>query len=167
MAVLGFRYVVSFFFLCVSLLLGKCTADQFDRIVEGIVVRIYFNLCKNRGCGFEDSSAEKLSTDGVLQVVADVAFAHSGADRHRGCAVVGVHFAEFIHRHVDHADLRRIAVGDDNISAGSNEICDYFCGTFYGCFLFRQRRSKSFVSQCNNYFFSFHWKIPLFAVHRF
>ena len=57
--------------------------------------------------------------------------------------------------------------GDDNISAGSNEICDYFCGTFYGCFLFRQRRSKSFVSQCNNYFFSFHWKIPLFAVHRF
>ena len=69
--------------------------------------------------------------------------------------------------HVDHADLRRIAVGDDNISAGSNEICDYFCGTFYGCFLFRQRRSKSFVSQCNNYFFSFHWKIPLFAVHRF
>ncbi len=105
--------------------------------------------------GFEDSSAEKLSTDGVLQVVADVAFAHSGADRHRGCAVVGVHFAEFIHSRVDHADLRCVAVGDDNISAGSNEICDYFCGTFYGCFLFRQRRSKSFVSQCNNYFFLF------------
>ena len=56
---------------------------------------------------------------------------------------------------------------EHDMVTGSNEICDYFCGTFYGCFLFRQRRSKSFVSQCNNYFFSFHWKIPLFAVHRF
>ena len=166
-AILGFRYVVSFFFLCVSLLFGKRTADQFDRIVEGIVVRIYFNLCKNRGCGFEDSSAEKLSTDGVLQVVADIALTHGRALRQRHGRDGGVRFRGGVERRLDHADLRTVAVADDDLVALADYLGDVLCGHHDVLKLVFAGRGlasclKSVSAESNNNFFHNLTVLPFF-----
>lgn len=96
-----------------------------------------------RSARFVDSTAEQFRADAVLKVIADVSLAHCGADRHRSRTVVFMGFSKFVHRSVDHADLRSVAVSDGNGCAFLYQVCDHFSRTFYGNLLFRGIRRKN------------------------
>ena len=62
--------------------------------------------------------------------------------------------AEFIHGRMDHADLRRIAVGNDQLAALFCQISNDFCGGTNPLLLLREGRSQRSVSKCQyNSFF--------------
>ena len=65
----------------------------------------------------------ELVADGVLQVVADIALAHRAAlgEGHVGLDGLGLGGG---HAEVDHADLRAVAVGDDDLVALRDQVDD-------------------------------------------
>ena len=69
-----------------------------------------------------------LAADALLQVVADVALGHGaglGEGHVRGLVVVGRRVGEGV---VDHADLRAVAVGDDDVGAVLDHVHDVLGG---------------------------------------
>ena len=76
---------------------------------------VNLNLCNNGGYCVKDTSAKQLSTDLILKVVSNVALAHSTADCHRRNCKILMCIAKFGHSHVNHTNLRTIAVCDNNL----------------------------------------------------
>ena len=70
----------------------------------------------------------ELVADGVLQVVADVALAHRTALGEGHVGLDGLGLSGGGHAEVDHADLRAVAVGDDDLVALRDQIDDGFGG---------------------------------------
>ena len=128
-------------------------------MVERIIIWIYLYLSDHSCYRFVDSTAEQFRADAVLKVIADVSLAHCGADRHRSRTVVFMGFSKFVHRSVDHADLRSVAVSDGNGCAFLYQVCDHFSRTFYGNLLFRKGGSKCTVAKRHYNFFLHHIKI--------
>src|SRR5699024_5046651 len=112
--------------------------DDLHRFMEGIVIWIYSYLSENGTYWLVDTSAEKFCTKSVLDIITNVTLAHSGTYRHGNRSIVGVYLSKFIHGSMDHACLRSIAVGNDNISSGFYQINQDFCGSLQSGLLFRQ-----------------------------
>ena len=70
----------------------------------------------------------ELVADGVLQVVADIALAHRAALGEGHVGLDGLGLSGGGHAEVDHADLRAVAVGDDDLVALRDQVDDGLCG---------------------------------------
>ena len=89
----------------------------------------------------------KLAGNGVLEVIADIALAHGAAfgKRHLcfndavGCAVAQTQ--------IDHADLRAVAVGNDQLMTLLNKLDDGFGGIANLCLLFFRRIAEGVSAQ--------------------
>ncbi len=114
-----------------GLLLGVEGADRLGRVLERGVVGIALDLGDD-GCGVPALIAlVHLAADALLQVIADVALGHGAAlgQRHLGGADGVVGGGEGV---LDHADLRAVAVGDDDLVALLDETEEGVGGVAHG-----------------------------------
>ena len=107
--------IISFFAFFIGLLGCHVTSQYFCGSIECFIVRVNDHLGQYRTDCPVDPTVQKLFSDAVLQVIANIALAHGGTHRHGGSGIIIMGFAEFIHGSVDHADLRRIAVRNGNL----------------------------------------------------
>ena len=126
---------VSFFFFSLGLFCVKNTSNDLLRLCKCFIVWIDDNLCQNCADRFVDPSGDKLSTDGVLKVIADITLAHGGTYGHWCKCIIRMCLTEFIHCGVDHPYLRTVAVGDHYAGSLLYQICDYLRCEFCSCFL--------------------------------
>ena len=87
------------------------TSNDLLWLCKCFIVWIDDNLCQNCADRFVDPSGDKLSTDGVLKVIADITLAHGGTYGHWCKCIIRMCLTEFIHCGVDHPYLRTVAVG--------------------------------------------------------
>ena len=152
--------MVAFFLLCLCLFLRHHTADDLARLVKCLIVRVNHHLCQDRGYRLVDTSVQKLCTNRILQIISDVSLAHRRADRHRRRRIFRIQTAELIHRRVNHADLRAVAVRDDHLIVLADKISDRFCRALRSFLLLRQCRSQCVMSQCDNDLLFLHFYHP-------
>ena len=119
-------------------------------LIECLIVRINHHLCRDRGYGLVDTSVQKLCTNRILQIISDISTTHRRADRHRRRRIFRIQTTELIHRSVNHADLRAVAVRDDHLIVLTDKISDRLCRALRSFLLLRQCRSQCVMSQCNN-----------------
>lgn len=70
------------------------------------------------------AAAVKLFADDVLQIIADVALTHGHAHRKRHDVTLGLLLVVGGEGVLDHANLRAVAMGDDDLVAVLNEVGD-------------------------------------------
>ena len=128
-------------------------------MIEGLVVRIDGDLSDDGAHRTVDAALQKLGAQCVLEIIADIALAHRGADGHRR-AVGLMEFGKFIHSGVDHADLRSIAVCDNQLCAFFDKISQNGSGRADCRLLFRKCSTERPVTECNNNSL-FHKIVPL------
>ena len=97
-------------------------------MLEGGVSLINEHLRHDRGNVLVHLTARKLVADGVLQMIADVALAHRAALGEGHIGLDGLGLSGSGHTEVDHADLRAVAVGDDDLVALRDQVDDGLCG---------------------------------------
>ena len=103
------------------------SADGLGGVLEGRVVLVHQNLCHNGGNFLFHSTLGQLVADGVLQMVADVALAHSAALRERHIGLDGLGLGSGGHTKVDHAHLGAVAVGNDDLVALGDQVNNGLC----------------------------------------
>ena len=94
-------------------------------------------------------------------MVANIALAHSPAFREGHIGFDGLCFGGGGHAQIDHADLRAVAMGDDDLVALLNQIDDGLCGFPDQRKLFIRRVSQRVAAQCDDNSFT-HCFLPLF-----
>ena len=96
----------------------------------------------------------ELFTDDVLQIIADIALAHGHAHRKRHDVTLGLLLVVGGEGVLDHANLRAVAVGDDDLVAVLNEVGDGFGRHMDGIHLLMQILAKGVAAQRNDDTFS-------------
>ena len=138
-------------------------ADGLRRVLEAGVLLVNDDLRHDRGAFLLDAAALQLLLNGLLQMVADIALRHGAAlgERHerRSAALVGGE----LHRQIDHADLRAVAVADDDFVALLYEVNDRAGGIADKFELLLGGLAKSISPESDNNSFS-HSSIPYFSV---
>ena len=152
--------MVALLLLCFCLFLRHHTADDLAWLIECLIVRINHHLCQDRGYGLVDTSVQKLCTNRILQIISDISLTHRRADRHRRRRIFRIQTTELIHRSVNHADLRAVAVRDDHLIVLTDKISDRLCRALRSFLLLRQCRSQCVMSQCNNDLLFLHFYHP-------
>ena len=155
--------VAVFFGSVFRLFLGHEMADGLRRVLECRVFRVDADLSDHGGDGdVEDVAVVHFFAQGILQVIADVSLAHGDTDRQRRVGLVRVFPAQGGHGVVDHADLRAVAVGDDDFTAFLDEVDDGFGCRLDGQHLFVQCISQGVAAEGNDDTFLFlgHDKSP-------
>ena len=123
-------------------------ANRFRRILESRVFRVDADLGDHGSDGnVEDVAVVHFFAQGILQVIADVSLAHGDADRQRRVGLVRIFPAQGGHGVVDHADLRAVAVGDDDFTAFLDEIDDGLGCRLDGQHLFVQCISQGVAAE--------------------
>ena len=114
-----------------GLLLGVEGADRLGRVLERGIVGIALDLGDDGGGVPTLVALVHLAADALLQVIADVALGHGAAlgQRHLGGADGVVGGGEGV---LDHADLRAVAVGDDDLVALLDEAEEGMGGVAHG-----------------------------------
>ena len=97
-------------------------------MLERGVSRIDGDLRQDGRAVDAETAAVELFADHVLQIVADVALAHGHAHGKRHDVALGLLLVVGRERVLDHADLRAVAVGDDELVALRDEVDDGLCG---------------------------------------
>ena len=92
-------------------------ADGLGGMLEGGVSLVNEDLCHDGRNVLVHAAGGELVTDGVLQVVTDVALTHRAALGEGHVGLDGLGLSGGGHTEVDHADLRAVAVGDDDLVA--------------------------------------------------
>ena len=88
-----FLDIVALLYFNLSLFLVHGTTDDLGGLIEGLIIRIYGHLGQNRAHRLGNAAIQKLCTKRVLDIIAYITLAHSGADTHRCGGIVDVHTA--------------------------------------------------------------------------
>ena len=138
-------------------------ADGLCRVLEAGVLLVNDDLRHDGGAFLLYAAVLQLLLNGLLQMVADIALRHGAAlgERHerRSAALVGGE----LHRKVDHADLRAVAVADDDFVALLDEIDDRAGGIADKLELLLGGFAESVSPESDNNSFS-HFFDPYFSV---
>ena len=86
-------------------------------MLEGGVSLVDEHLRHNGRDVLVHTAGGELVADGVLQMIADIALAHRAALGEGHVGLDGLGLSGGGHAEVDHADLRAVAVGDDDLVA--------------------------------------------------
>ena len=105
-------------------LLAVKRADGLRRATEGGVELGDERLRDDRGDGLFDAACGQLVADGVLEMIADIPLTHGAALGERHIRFDGPCLRRRGHTKVYHAHLRAVAVGDDDLVAGLDEVDD-------------------------------------------
>ena len=149
-AISNFCNKVSLVLLCFCLFRSKNTSNDFLWFPESFIIRIDHNLGENRCDRFVDSSGDQFCTDCILKIISDISLTHGRTYRHWRKGIIRMCLTEFIHSCMDHADLRSVAVGDDNVCTILYKICNGFCSGLGSLFLFWKSCAQGFVTKSNN-----------------
>ena len=90
-------------------------ADGLCRCLKGGVVRIDDDLRDDRRHLPRHALRTQRTAQPLLQMIADIALTHGRALRQRHGRDGGVRFRGGVERRLDHADLRAVAVADDDL----------------------------------------------------
>ena len=107
-----------------GLFLGHERADGLGRMLERGIGRINGDLRQNGRAVDAEAPAVELFADHVLQIVADVALAHGHAHGKGHDVALGLLLVVSGEGVLDHADLRAVAVGDDDLVAVFDQVRD-------------------------------------------
>ena len=139
---------------------GHKRADGLGRMLERGVSRIDGDLRQNSRAVDAEAAAVELLADHVLQIVADVALAHGHAHGKGHDVALGLLLVEGGKRILDHADLRAVAMGNDDLVAVFDQVCDGAGRRLDGLHLFFEIFAQSVAAQSDHNSFS-HFIIPL------
>jgi len=107
-----------------GLFFGHECADGLGRMLECGVSRIDGNLRQNGRAVDTKTAAVKLLADHVLQIVANVALAHGHTHGKGHDVALGMLLVESGKGVLNHADLRAVAVRDDDLVTVLDQVCD-------------------------------------------
>ena len=85
--------IVALLYFNLSIFLGHVTTNDFGGLIESLIIRIYRDLGEDGADRLGDPAVQKLGTKRVLDIIAYITLAHSGADTHRCGGIVDVHTA--------------------------------------------------------------------------
>ena len=122
-------------------------AYGFQGLIEGLVIGIHRDLGHDGRNALINAAGQKFRAESVLQVVADVALAHGRADRERRRRVALVVRRKLGECAVNHADLGGVGVGNGDLPAFLDKICDNRRGLGDGRFLLRQVGAEILVAE--------------------
>ena len=114
-----------------GLLLGVEGADRLGRVLERGIIRVALDLGDDGGGVPTLIALVHLAADALLQVITNVALGHGAAlgQRHLGGTDGIVGSGEGV---LDHADLRAVAVGDDDLVTLLDETKESVGGVAHG-----------------------------------
>ena len=124
------------------------------------VGRVDGNLRQNSRAVDAQTAAVKLLADHVLQIVADVALTHGYAHGKGHDVALGLLLVVSGKRVLDHADLRAVAVRDDDLMAVFDQVCDGAGRRLDSLHLLFEIFAQSVAAQSDHNSFS-HFIIPL------
>ena len=136
-------------------------ADGLGGGLERRIVSVYHHLRQHRGHALLKPPVQKLFFQGVLQIVADIALTHGhahGKRHHIGGRLLLAVGGKGV---LDHPHLRAVAVGNDHLMSGFDQIRDGLGGLLHGLHLLRQIFSKGVAAQSNDNAFT-HIVLPHF-----
>ena len=138
--------------ICRRILFGFCfgieSADRLGGVLEGGIRRVNFDLRDQRHHIFCQTLGMELMGNGVLEVVANIALTHGAALGERYLRLDNAVGGAVAQPEIDHADLRAVAVGNDQLMTLCNKIDDRFGGVADLRFLFFRRIAESIPAQC-------------------
>ena len=132
-------------------------------VLERGVVLVDDGLGHDAGGRAHDVAGLQVVQDGLGQLVADVALGHGaglGEGHVRGLVVVGRRVGEGV---VDHADLRAVAVGDDDVGAVLDHVHDVLGGVLHELELLLRGVAEGVAAQGDDSGLA----VALFVSHRF
>ena len=88
-----FLDIIALLYFNLSIFLGHVTTNDFGGLIESLIIRIYRDLGEDGADRLGDPAVQKLGTKRVLDIIAYITLAHSGADTHRCGGIVDVHTA--------------------------------------------------------------------------
>ena len=107
-----------------GLFLGKEGAYGLRRVLECRILRVDHRLRDDACRGAHDATTLHLVQDGLRQLIADIALAHSSALGKRHSRRLAVMRGSVVECVIDHADLRAVAVGDHDVDSLGHHIND-------------------------------------------
>ena len=143
--------VIPFLFQCTGFRLGHEGADGFGGILEGRIVRIHFHLGQHGSSAFIDAPVQHFFAHGVLEVIADIALAHSHTDRQGARNILfRLGTGQLRHGVLDHAHLGTVAMADDDFVAVLDQVHHGLRRNFHGFHLLRQIGAQGVSAQGNH-----------------
>ena len=103
-------------------------ADGLGGVLEGRVVFIHQHLRDYGGHVLPEATGGQLIADGILQMVTDIALTHGATLREGHIRLDGAGLGGGREPQIDHAHLRAVAVGNDDLVAGGDEVHDGLSG---------------------------------------
>lgn len=88
-----FLDIIALLYFNLSIFLGHVTTNDFGGLIESLIIRIYRDLGEDGADRLGNPAVQKLGTKRVLDIIAYITLAHSGADTHRCWGIVDVHTA--------------------------------------------------------------------------
>ena len=125
-------------------------ADGLCRLAERGVVRVDDDLRDDRRHLPGHTIGAQRAAHALLQVVADIALAHGRALRQRHGRDLGVRFRGGVERRLDHADLRAVAVADDDLVALMDEPDERRARGGHAFALLRRRAAERVAAESND-----------------
>ena len=132
--------------------LGQEFADGLGGILESGILGVHFHLCDHGDHRLVDAAVEHLLTECVLQVITDVSLTHGAADGQGRAVLGGIFMHQRQHGVVNDAYLGAVAVGNDDLMAGGDQIHDSLGSNLYGVCLLMKRAAQSVAAQSDDDF---------------
>ena len=126
---------------------GHKGADGLGGVLKGRIVSIHYHLRQHRGDALLKATIQKLLLQGVLQIVADIALTHGhahGKRHHIGGRLLLAVGGKGV---LDHPHLRAVAVGNNHLMSGFDQIHDGLGGLLHGLHLLWQIFSQGIAAQ--------------------
>lgn len=125
-------------------------ADGLCRRLKGGVVRVDDDLRDDRRHLPRHTLRTQRTAQPLLQMIADIALTHGRALRQRHGRDGGVRFRGGVERRLDHADLRTVAVADDDLVSLMDEPDERRAGGGHTRALLGGRISERVAAECND-----------------
>ena len=122
-----FCYIIALAQLGICLFLCHISANDFIGLIEGFIIRIDGYLCQDCADRCGNPSGKKLGAKGILNIIAYITLAHSGADAHGNRRIIRIDAAQLGHCLVNHANLRTVGMCDGKLVIGLRQICERLC----------------------------------------
>ena len=129
------------------LLAAVKTADRLAGVLKGRVLRVHDHLRHDAEHLPRQAAAAQLIVQRLLQMIADIALGHGGALREGKGRKARLFTGGEIHRRVDHADLRAVAVADDQLMPLRDHVRDHDGGAAHRRDLIGRALTQSVAAQ--------------------